>query len=132
MGRPKKEKVLNETGIETEKTFEGEPSEEAEEVRPVVKKLTNVLATTIKMSKPKLLKKGSKVVRNTPDFDKVKRVAPGALVRVTEDIYELSEDVTVTEPHYIKAGTILDPVKDADLIKFIKENVNGGLTESLG
>ena len=101
-------------------------------MRPVVKKLTNVLATTIKMSKPKLLKKGIKVVRNTPDFDKVKRVAPGALVRITEDIYELSEDVTVMEPHYIKAGTILDPVKDADLIKYVKENVNGGLTESLG
>lgn len=129
MARPKK---VIESSVETEKTFEGVESQEAEEIRPVVKKLTNVLATTIKMSKPKLIKKGAKVVRNTPDFDKVKRIAPGALMRVTEDIYELSEDVTVTEPHYIKAGTILDPVKDADLIKFIKENVNGGLTESLG
>jgi hypothetical protein len=132
MGRPKKATGIQETEIETEKTFEGEPSEDAEEVRPVVKKLTNVLATTIKMSKPKLLKKGSKVVRNTPDFDKVKRVAPGALVRITEDIYELSEDVTVMEPHYIKAGTILDPVKDKDLIAYVNANVNGGLTESLG
>ena len=130
MARPKKEPEVKE--LETEQTFEGVKSVNAEPERKVVKKITNVLATTLKMSKPKVLKKGGKVVRNTTEFDKVKRVAPGALVRVTEDIYELSEDVTITEPYYIKAGTVLDPVKDAELIKWVNDNVRGGFTETMG
>ncbi len=133
MGRPKKvTEPVTETEIETEKTFEGEKSENAEPERKVIKPISNVLATTLKMSKTKVLKKGGKVVRNTTEFDKVKRVAPGALVRVTEDIYELSEEVTITEPYYIKAGTVLDPVKDAKLIKWVNDNVRGGFTEAMG
>lgn len=133
MGRPKKvTEPATKTEIETEKTFEGEKSENAEPERKVIKPISNVLATTLKMSKTKVLKKGGKVVRNTTEFDKVKRVAPGALVRVTEDIYELSEDVKITEPFFIKAGTVLDSEKDKELIKWVKENVRGGFVESFG
>ncbi len=133
MGRPKKvTEPVTETAIETEKTFQDEKSETAEPERKVIKPVSNVLATTLKMSKTKVLKKGVKVVRNTNEFDKVKRVAPGALVRVTEDIYEISEDVKITEPFFIKAGTVLDPEKDKELIKWVKDNVRGGFTETLG
>lgn len=68
----------------------------------------------------KTVKAGTRLYTNTADYYLVSQAHPDALKEVNRGVYDVTRDVVVKTKKKLPVGTVLDPVKDKELIDRIK------------
>ena len=86
-----------------------------------------VLNTNLKSDAKVTVTKGTRLGVDNVQYSLVKRKAPESLKRITDELFEITEDVSINSGKIIPDGTVLDEVKDKDLIEHIKKNIPNGL-----
>jgi hypothetical protein len=95
------------------------PVEAAETKRGTAKKAL-VLNISFNVKLPVTLKKGKRLEIRSADYYLVSQSNPELLKKISETVYELTDDATITKKTRLPVGTILDPKEDAWIIERIQ------------